>query len=357
MLKIKFLDEKEEFLQSKNKEYKNDTLISIISYSIASFLYCGWDYTVDPQGFKTAFLFRILMLLTPLFYYIPYKYTDNYKVLSRSIFLAMFYLLILYLFVVKNLYNGLNYSLNGFIVYNASLVIVSYGMPFKYILSHLILGFIAPVILDLLFFKNTISYNMYMMVIPIIMISCIIISYALHFSYYEKYILQKKLKELAFIDNLTQCYNRSKFDEIICEEKYLADTNNLPISIMLIDIDDFKKVNDKFGHKVGDIVLQQISTCMKDNLRENDTIYRWGGEEFLILLPNTNHKECSKISKRLVEICNETITPAGRISMSIGYGEFSHYDIDSLIIDVDKALYKAKRRGKNQSCSVNYDTD
>lgn len=194
-----------------------------------------------------------------------------------------------------------------------------------------------------------------MLVIPVIMILCITISYTLYLSYYDKYMLQKNLKELFFIDNLTQCYNRRKFDEIISDEDYFNNTNNLPICIMLIDIDDFKKVNDKFEHKVGDIVLQQLSKCIKDNLRENNIIYRWGGEEFLLLLPNTNIEECGKISKDLVAICNTIITPAGKISISIGYGEFNHDEIDSLIIDVDKALYKAKGRGKNQSCTLYYE--
>lgn len=297
------------------------------------------------------------MLLAPLVYYVPYKYTDNYKILSIFVCLSMFYILLLYLLVVEKLDNGVNYSINGFIVYNLSLVTVSHGMPFKYILAHQILGFIVPVILDLLFLKNTISYNMYMLVIPIIMVLCITISYTLYLSYYEKYELQKKLKEFAFIDNLTQCYNRTKFHEIIYEGDYLKNANNLPVCIILTDIDDFKKVNDKFGHKVGDIVLQQVSTCMKKKLREKDTIYRWGGEEFLILLPNTTNEECSKISKSLVETCNEMITPAGRISISVGYGQFCQEDIDFLIIDVDKALYKAKSRGKNQSCSSNYDIE
>ncbi|UEL48650.1 GGDEF domain-containing protein [Terrisporobacter hibernicus] len=356
MLKIKFFDEKEDFLQSKNEEYKNYTLISIISLSIACFLFFGWDYIIDPQGSKAVFLFRVLMLLAPLIYYIPHKYTDNYKIISISVCLSMFYILLLYLLVVKKLENGVHYSINGFIVYNLSLVTVSHSMPFKYILGHQVLGFVAPVILDLLLFKNTINYNMYMLVIPIIMVLCTTISYTLYLSYYEKYELQKKLKGLAFIDNLTQCYNRAKFYEIIHEDSYLKNINNLPICIMLIDIDDFKKVNDKFGHKVGDIVLQQVSECMKKNLREKDSIFRWGGEEFLILLPNINYEEGSKISKTLVEACNEMITPAGRISISIGYGEFFQEDIDSLIIDVDKALYKAKSRGKNQSCPSNYDT-
>lgn len=357
MLKIKFFDEKEDFLQSKNEEYKNYTLISIISLSISCFLFFGWDYIIDPQGSKTVFLFRVLMLLAPFIYYIPYKYIDNCKILSVSACLSMFYLLILYLFIVKNLDNGVEYSISGFIVYNITLVTVSHGMSFKYILIHQILGFILPIILDLLFFKNTISYDMYVMVMPVIMISCITVSYIMYLNYYEKYQLQKKLRKLAFIDDLTQCYNRTKFHEMIYEEGYLKNINNLPICIILIDIDDFKNVNDKFGHKVGDVVLQQVSTCMKSNLRKKDTIYRWGGEEFLVILPNTTYDECSKISERLIKNCNEMITPAGIISISIGYGEFSHEDIDSLLIDIDKALYKAKNRGKNQACPLRYETD
>ncbi len=162
------------------------------------FSFFWWDYIIDPQGSKTVFLLRVLMLLAPLVYYVPYKYTDNYKILSIFVCLSMFYILLLYLLVVEKLDNGVNYSINGFIVYNLSLVTVSHGMPFKYILAHQILGFIVPVILDLLFLKNTISYNMYMLVIPIIMVLCITISYTLYLSYYEKYELQKKTKGICF---------------------------------------------------------------------------------------------------------------------------------------------------------------
>ena len=160
-----------------------------------------------------------------------------------------------------------------------------------------------------------------------------------------------RLDHLAAIDSLTNTYNRRYFMEHARHEI----VQSPQAALLLFDIDHFKEINDEYGHDIGDQVLQGLCKVCKNNLRENDLFARFGGEEFIILLPATNLEKAQQLAERLREIVSKTpiMTRQGKISItiSIGISTFTLHNrvsIESLLVQADKAMYLAKQAGRNR---------
>jgi len=160
-----------------------------------------------------------------------------------------------------------------------------------------------------------------------------------------------ELKYQATHDNLTKLYNRQKLNEefdkeILREERYCHG-----LSLVMLDIDDFKKINDTYGHDKGDIVLIEISKIIKESTRKTDIAARWGGEEFMILLPETNLENSLQLAETIrSNIEKFDFTDLDRdVTVSVGVAEFKKGDDKEKVIkNVDIALYNAKNAGKNR---------
>lgn len=166
-------------------------------------------------------------------------------------------------------------------------------------------------------------------------------------------ILNKKLKKLYLTDKLTGLYNRFKIDKELSLQKDNIDRNDsYSCGLILIDIDYFKSINDTLGHLVGDCILKDISKFLKNNLRKTDIIGRWGGEEFLIILPFTSKDIAKKIAENLrvlIEENNFSYKMNRKITISIGVTEFSKSkSVEDTLLLVDNLLYKAKENGRNR---------
>lgn len=165
--------------------------------------------------------------------------------------------------------------------------------------------------------------------------------------------LNDKLKALSETDQLTGLYNRRKIETHLHSEftRYLRYKGIF--SIILFDVDNFKSINDNYGHNTGDYVLKELSTLLKKHLRESDLPARWGGEEFLILCPETNGQNALIIAEKIRKIVSEYDFGIDRaVTISLGIAEINENtpNIDTLLLKADKNLYKAKNSGKN--CTV-----
>jgi diguanylate cyclase (GGDEF)-like protein len=162
----------------------------------------------------------------------------------------------------------------------------------------------------------------------------------------------KKALYHATHDNLTGIYNRAKFYETLDYELKLKNRTDNPMCIAMLDIDHFKKFNDTHGHLIGDEILILLANRMTNFFRDSDIVARWGGEEFIILLNNTNIDEAYKTLNKLresIESIHHDI--AGSVTASIGVSEYTDSDTkDSIIKRCDDALYKAKQSGRNMVC-------
>ncbi|KKA43412.1 diguanylate cyclase [Salinivibrio sp. KP-1] len=164
---------------------------------------------------------------------------------------------------------------------------------------------------------------------------------------------QQLLEIQANTDSLTQLYNRHYLSNALVQELARCERYNNPLTLAIVDFDNFKRLNDTFGHRAGDIALQRFGNIVREESRTNDIYGRWGGEEFLCLLPETDLSGAEVVLKRLVErVHGEEIHVDGqtiRCTISIGYTGFSAGDTqDSIIQRADTALYLAKENGRNR---------
>jgi diguanylate cyclase (GGDEF)-like protein/PAS domain S-box-containing protein len=162
--------------------------------------------------------------------------------------------------------------------------------------------------------------------------------------------LESELEKNATTDKLTQAFNRTKFHQIVNNEIERSKRYNRPLSMIMLDIDHFKDVNDTYGHTVGDYILEAMTQVTRKNLREIDYLVRWGGEEFIIVTPDTGMKKAKVLAERIRKaIENYQFDIVGRITVSLGVAQFKNLDTeDTFITRVDDALYAAKRKGRNR---------
>ena len=162
--------------------------------------------------------------------------------------------------------------------------------------------------------------------------------------------LESELQTRATTDTLTQVFNRIKYDEIVKREIERAKRYNHPLSLIMFDIDHFKMVNDTYGHAVGDYVLQALTQIVKLDLRETDYLVRWGGEEFVIIAPDTDIERAEILAERVRKSAEEyKFERVGTVTVSFGVTQFTKNDTeDTFIKRTDDALYAAKRMGRNR---------
>jgi len=164
---------------------------------------------------------------------------------------------------------------------------------------------------------------------------------------------KKIVEELSITDQLTKIYNRLKLEIVFNEEIQRSSRYGEPFSVIMLDIDHFKSINDTFGHEVGDKTLIDIAKILKQNSRAVDTIGRWGGEEFVIILPHTNLNSAisyAEILRAKIETHPFEVVQSARASFGVS-SYMDGDDIKSILKRADEALYDAKNSGRNRVCS------
>jgi diguanylate cyclase (GGDEF)-like protein len=202
------------------------------------------------------------------------------------------------------------------------------------------------------------AMELYNLWIPVVM-PIIAIALAFTLSLLAKYLMKSRDFEyqykLATIDGLTELYNHRYFQDTLRNQIELSKRYQQPFSLIIIDIDFFKKFNDTYGHQAGDAVLRQVAQTLKRNSRTTDFVCRYGGEEMSIILPNTGAEEAlfnaNRICKAVSEkefFLNEKTT--ANVTISVGVATFpdNAQEPQSLIEYADKCLYYAKEHGRNQ---------
>ena len=167
---------------------------------------------------------------------------------------------------------------------------------------------------------------------------------------------EEKLRQQATTDPPTEIFNRRYFFEVAQQELERSQRYKRPLSIIIFDIDHFKKINDTYGHNAGDEVLRKLTEGCAESLRENDIFARYGGEEFVILLPETDSDRAEQMAERMRKSCAETPLDVGvaTVNQTVSFGVANlngeKIDLDELLLRADKALYQAKEAGRNRVC-------
>lgn len=166
--------------------------------------------------------------------------------------------------------------------------------------------------------------------------------------------LEERLKHLSEVDDLTGVFNRRYFMTELHRQCEIASRRNRPLSLISIDVDHFKEINDRYGHCQGDRVLQHLMETVRRHLRSEDILARVGGEEFVILCPLTDRPQASFLAERIRSIVADTHLPAerGQIRMTVSIGiaslDTDEKSPDSILSRADRAMYKAKEKGRNR---------
>jgi diguanylate cyclase (GGDEF)-like protein len=169
---------------------------------------------------------------------------------------------------------------------------------------------------------------------------------------YEKAVIR------AHSDSLTELWNHGYFQYLLGVEAEKAKATTIPFSLIMVDIDDFKIYNDMLGHQAGDLILKELASLLKNQSRKMDHVCRYGGEEFTIILPQTDKKEAFFIAERLREniekypFTHREMLPKKNLTASIGLATFPENgeSAPEVLAYSDKALYEAKKKGKNNTC-------
>ncbi len=175
----------------------------------------------------------------------------------------------------------------------------------------------------------------------------IVEAYKLHKSLVEK----QRLEKLAITDPVTHLTNHRFFQEKVRLEWDKAKRDSSQMSLIMIDIDHFKKFNDRFGHPEGDQFLHKVANTLQDNIPPHSSLSRYGGEEFALILPKTSSPMALQVAEKLRMSILETSFKSFPLSISLGVATAPEHanSVDELIISADQSLYQAKRRGRNQT--------
>jgi diguanylate cyclase (GGDEF)-like protein len=162
--------------------------------------------------------------------------------------------------------------------------------------------------------------------------------------------LYAKIARLAAEDSLTGLYNRRKINELIQREIERSERYKKSFSVIMMDIDNFKQVNDRHGHLAGDQLLKMLAQILLDSIRHTDEVGRWGGEEFIVLCPETNMNGASSLANKIHQRLDSSVfNDYGKQTASFGVACFKEGDtLDSIIGHADEALYAAKNAGRNR---------
>jgi diguanylate cyclase (GGDEF)-like protein len=182
-----------------------------------------------------------------------------------------------------------------------------------------------------------------------------IVLYSVSFLLYRNSLSESVLKRLATTDPLTGAFNRRHFMELMLREQRRAERYDAVYSVLMIDIDHFKRVNDTYGHQVGDQAIQAMSGACQKALRPTDLLARYGGEEFIITLTHTDQPGAAKVAERLREAVSEIAlqTEQGVLKFTISIGVSTFFKrslLEEIIGRADQALYQAKTAGRNRVC-------
>ncbi|NIP38258.1 MAG: GGDEF domain-containing protein, partial [Candidatus Dadabacteria bacterium] len=154
-------------------------------------------------------------------------------------------------------------------------------------------------------------------------------------------------------DYLTGIYNRFSAETRLKEDISRSMRSDHKMTLVLMDLDDFKKINDEYGHDIGDFCLKHVVNIIKSNIRESDWLARWGGDEIMLMLLDSDEVYASTVLQRITSTLEENSIPNSqgpiRLTLSVGISQYrSEYDFDKYYKQVDTALLEAKRRGKGQ---------
>ena len=343
---ISHREEKKIFYQSKYDYYREFNRWVVVVASLASVTYFVSDCQLFGRFAWETLLPRTFILLPMLIFLLVSRKVTDYRIMVPFTYLIVHGIMWCTIWAIY--YLPIRQHANeGFIIMHLMFFAVGFCAPFGYsTLFHVLV--VANILISNLFNHYESLNLMLTLGIPCVVGICAV-NYVMEKVYADQYKTKLELEKALTMDQLTKAFNRNKLVEI-CDEndrKLLVD-NSRETCIIITDVDYFKKVNDTYGHDAGDKVLIYLVDTIKQVIRSSDYVIRWGGEEFLVILPGcplTNAKNIAESIRQKIESGDNGIC---KITISMGISSYDGTDYHKAIVWADQALYEAKNSGRNR---------
>jgi len=340
-----------------------------------------FEYEISSDIKYIRALALVLGIIFMLFFSLDYIYIKNGAALHGAFFIRVFVLLLcLVIFISKEkLKKNHRFYTIGITSLEAAMpiafTIISYFYEFNDIKLHairvVVILFVihlapnqwlymtiasiitsATFVLRFLLFPDEIRFfDIFSCIIYIIIATVASCVYSYRVNYFKRiqYIDRLKFLAMSQTDSLTGIYNRWKFNDELTRWIGYSKRYKTPLSLVIFDLDDFKQINDQYGHLVGDKVIVNTSQVISKAIRQSDVFARWGGEEFVLLLPHTDIQQAWELAERIRKLVAENTLAFGkRITCSFGLVSLREDDTEEILLHrADRLLYEAKKAGKN----------
>jgi diguanylate cyclase (GGDEF)-like protein len=339
-------------------KFQDHRAFSAIIMIFISLLFAGfwfWDYVIDPINAKSTIGLRLLFLLYLLTVPVILSPKFNRRFFEVTTIPLLLAGQTLFCAILSMLETGTLYGLGGFMYSLFAVLFTTQCFTLRYGIVSLVSISALPHLLALMGLPEGFMHVHYAILIWPGTIFAILTQALLAHHYLVRYSLEQQHKSLSLTDHLTGVPNRRYFTQFFEQNIMQAQRSGEDISLLLLDIDFFKQINDTYGHLTGDLVLRRLTQCIvQEAARSIDVIARVGGEEFAIVLPGTSATHAAAVAERIrarveEEEFHSVDNQAFHISVSIGVAELN--DSDSKYTDTisraDEALYRAKSRGRN----------
>lgn len=297
-----------------------------------------------------AVVLRVVFIIFMVILLVYFKRIKSYKALALLITIYEFIAVCLFLYVF-NLYSTPDFFiqvLGLMILVLAIFIIPNLWYNMVLVASIGCTGFFAFAYLTI---ENLNEQYFFVSIIYVVMEVLLCSGVAFYYRQYQQneFYAKRELLRIYSTDPLTKVGNRVKLENEAEKWMEFCSRHKLDLALVLIDIDDMKKINDERGHLVGDIILYEAAQIMSNQLRKNDVCVRWGGDEFVLLLPKTNMEQAKHLSLRIQDaFANQDVADNLKITCSFGITSMHKGDsLDLLVQQADTSMYVAKKRGKN----------
>lgn len=346
------------FLLRKFEDHRTYTSIIFCLYCASGV--CAWllDYVSSPDLASETLWFRLASLWS-LIAAIAILRIKSYRLNLFLVLACILSDLILSLLIMRHLNGELPGGVAVFAYFPVGATLICLGLSIRISLACVSLVSVLPPVLALCQWIPEFPYALYAMVIGPLILGLIVVIYAFAWNYHQRFLLERALEEASNTDALTGVANRRHFNSVLRREISRSERLTHHCALLMLDIDHFKKINDSHGHPTGDRVICAQADICTDTTRDGDWVARIGGEEFAILLPETNQDEALLLAERIRESVQlhhiisdlgyqvHWTVSIGVSSAQLGNNEPHLVACERLISNADTALYEAKNSGRN----------
>ncbi len=336
-------DDKADFEKSKCEYYQGIVELSLVVASLTSICFIYSDYMINGSVWPTL-IPRLSVLLFIAVFFLVTHFRGNTRTMIFMDFFLGHGMCVAASWTAYNLLDNSN-SITGILIVNIIWLMIGFVATTR---DTIINGavFIIEIFITNLFNHYTNYEQILALEIPCIL-GIMFVNYVMSAFYFDHYKVNQKLEQAMVTDPLTQVYNRHLLDRIISDNSIKNISPDEHIAVAMVDIDDFKKINDDNGHYTGDLALMYMGQKLSHEVHEDDYVIRYGGEEFVIILRNCEVSDaCNRMDQFRRDIENAKDIPIP-FTISVGVSAYNG-DYGKTLQNVDEALYKAKNTGKNK---------